>query len=303
MHVFITGGLGFVGRRLSQVLLEAGHAVTASGRSKTAQTIDHHRFQYVAADTSREGPWQETVQQVDAAVNLAGVSIFSYWTDSHKQKMVDSRILTTRNLVNSLLEGDAKVLCSASAVGYYGHQGDEKLTEEHPPGDDFLARLAVDWEKEAHAAETGNIRVAITRFGIVLDRSGGAMGKMVPAFRMYLGGPLGDGRQWFSWMHREDLVQALAFCLTNDGAHGAINFCAPEPVRNETLAKTLGEVLNRPAIMPAPAFIIRKALGEFGDALLSSQRAVPNYLEKLGFEFRYPDLQSALAEIVGRSES
>lgn len=303
MHVFITGGLGFVGRRLSQVLLEAGHAVTASGRSKTAQTIDHPRFQYVAADTSREGPWQETAQQVDAAVNLAGVSIFSYWTDSHKQKMVDSRILTTRNLVNSLLEGDAKVLCSASAVGYYGHQGDEKLTEEHPPGDDFLARLAVDWEKEAHAAETGNIRVAVTRFGIVLDRSGGAMGKMVPAFRMYLGGPLGDGRQWFSWMHREDLVQALAFCLTNDGAHGAINFCAPEPVRNETLAKTLGEVLNRPAIMPAPAFVIRKALGEFGDALLSSQRAVPNYLEKLGFEFRYPGLRSALAEIVGRSES
>lgn len=302
MHVFITGGLGFVGRRLSQVLLEAGHAVTASGRSKTAQ-IDHPRFQYVAADTSREGPWQETAQQVDAAVNLAGVSIFSYWTDSHKQKMVDSRILTTRNLVNSLLEGDAKVLCSASAVGYYGHQGDEKLTEEHPPGDDFLARLAVDWEKEAHAAETGHIRVAVTRFGIVLDRSGGAMGKMVPAFRMYLGGPLGDGRQWFSWMHREDLVQALAFCLTNDGAHGAINFCAPEPVRNETLAKTLGEVLNRPAIMPAPAFIIRKALGEFGDALLSSQRAVPNYLEKLGFEFRYPGLRSALAEIVGRSES
>lgn len=303
MHVFITGGLGFVGRRLSQVLLDAGHAVTASGRSKTAQTIDHPRFQYVVADTSLEGPWQETAQLVDAAVNLAGVSIFSYWTDNHKQKMVDSRILTTRNLVNSLLEGNAKVLCSTSAVGYYGHRGDEKLTEEHPPGDDFLARLAVDWEKEAHAAEAGNIRVAIPRFGIVLDRGGGAMGKMVPAFRMFLGGPLGDGRQWFSWMHLHDLVQAMVFCLTTDEARGAINFCAPEPVRNKTLAKTLGEVLNRPAIMPAPAFVIRKALGEFGEALLSSQRAVPNYLQKLGFEFRYPDLRSALAEIVGRSDS
>ena len=148
MHVFITGGLGFVGRRLSQALLDAGHEVTASGRSKTVRTIDHPRFQYVAADTTQEGPWQETAKKADAAVNLAGVSIFSYWTESHKQRMVDSRILTTRNLVNALLDGNAKVLCSTSAVGYYGHQGDEKLTEEHPPGDDFLARLAVDWKKK-----------------------------------------------------------------------------------------------------------------------------------------------------------
>lgn len=302
MHVFITGGLGFVGRRLSQTLLDAGHAVTASGRSKTVRTIDHPRFQYVAADTTQEGPWQETAKQADAAVNLAGVSIFSYWTDSHKQRMVDSRILTTRNLVNALLDGNAKVLCSTSAVGYYGHQGDEKLTEEHPPGDDFLARLAVDWEKEAHAAEAGTIRVAIPRFGIVLDRGGGAMSKMVPAFRLFLGGPLGDGRQWFSWMHLHDLVQAMVFCLTTDEARGAINFCAPEAIRNEMLAKTLGDVLHRPAIMPAPAFVIRKALGEFGDALLASQRAVPDCLQKLGFEFRYPDLRSALAEIVSGSE-
>ena len=301
MHVFITGGLGFVGRRLSRALLDAGHAVTASGRSKSVRTIEHPQFQYVAADTTREGPWQEEVQQADGAVNLAGVSIFSYWTDSHKQKMVDSRILTTRNLVKALLKGKAKVLCSTSAVGYYGHQGDEKLTEEHPPGDDFLARLAVDWEKEAHAAEAGNMRVAIARFGIVLDRSGGAMSKMVPAFRMFLGGPLGDGRQWFSWMHLHDLVQAMVFCLTSEEAQGAINFCAPEPVRNETLAKTLGDVLNRPAIMPAPAFVIRTALGEFGEALLSSQRAVPEHLQKLGFAFRYPDLRSALSEIVDGS--
>jgi uncharacterized protein len=301
MHVFITGGLGFVGRPLCRTLLDAGHAVTASGRSKAPRLIDHPRFRYVAADTTREGPWQEEVQQSDAAVNLAGVSIFSYWTESHKQKMVDSRILTTRNLVNALLKGNAKVLCSTSAVGYYGHQGDEHLTEGHPPGDDFLARLAVDWEKEAHAAEAGNLRVAITRFGIVLNRDGGAMSKMVPAFRMFLGGPLGDGRQWFSWMHLHDLVQAMVFCLTTDEAHGALNFCAPEPVRNETLVKTLGDVLNRPAIMPAPAFVIRMALGEFGDALLSSQRAVPERLQKLGFAFRYPDLRSALSEIVDGS--
>jgi hypothetical protein len=214
--------------------------------------------------------------------------------------MYDSRILTTRNLVKALLEGRAGVLCSTSAVGYYGDRGDKILTEENPPADDFLAGLAVDWEKEARAAERGDIRVVLTRFGIVLDRNGGAMSKMIPAFRMFLGGPLGDGKQWFPWIHRQDLAQAMTFCLTNDRAAGAVNFCAPEPVRNETLAKTLGEVLHRPAVVPAPAVVVSTALGEFGDALLSSQRAVPERLLQLGFEFRFPDLRPALEEIVGR---
>jgi uncharacterized protein len=298
MNIFITGGLGFVGRRLSEMLLEAGHKVTASGRTQNPKLIDHPSFDYEAADTTKEGAWQEKAMEADAAVNLAGVSIFGLWTEGRKKEMYDSRILTTRNLVKALLEGRGQVLCSTSAVGYYGDQGDKTLTEENPPSEDYLARLSVDWEKEAHAAERGNIRVAITRFGIVLDRDGGAMSKMIPAFRMFLGGPLGDGSQWFSWIHRHDLAQAMTFCLTNDRAAGAINFCAPEPVRNETLAKTLGEVLHRPAVMPAPAAVISTALGELGDALLSSQRAVPDHLLKLGFEFRFPDLRSALEDIV-----
>lgn len=298
MHIFITGGLGFVGRRLSKTLLEAGHTVTASGRTQNPKLIEHPSFDYVAADTTKEGAWQEKATAADAAVNLAGVSIFGLWTEGRKKEMYDSRILTTRNLVKALLEGRAQVLCSTSAVGYYGNQGDKILTEENPPSDDFLARLSVDWEKESHAAERGNIRVAITRFGIVLDRDGGAMSKMIPAFRMFLGGPLGDGSQWFPWIHRQDLARAMAFCLTNDQAVGAINFCAPEPVRNETLAKTLGEVLHRPAVVPAPAVVISTALGELGDALLSSQRAVPDRLLKLGFEFHFPDLRSALEDIV-----
>jgi uncharacterized protein (TIGR01777 family) len=300
MQIFVSGGLGFVGRRLSQQLLEAGHEVTATGRSENPQTIDHPHFHYLAADTTREGQWQEAAQQADAAVNLAGVSIFGIWTDSYKQKMVDSRILTTRNLVNALTSGRARVLCSASAVGYYGHQGDEVLTEEHSAGDDFLARLGVDWEKEARTAETRNIRVAITRFGIVLDRDGGAMSKMIPAFRLFLGGPLGDGRQWFPWIHMQDVIHGIVFALDHDDVQGALNFCAPEPVRNQMLAKTLANLLNRPAIMPAPSFLIRSLLGEFGGALLSSQRALPERLQKCGYEFRYPDLRSALTEIVGR---
>jgi uncharacterized protein (TIGR01777 family) len=303
MHVFITGGLGFVGRHLSQTLLDEGHTVTASGRTQNPRGIDHPEFHYLSADTTRKGAWQETVQQVDAAVNLAGASIFNYWTDRYKQKMYDSRILTTRNLVDALSGGQGKILCSASAVGYYGHQGDEKIGEDHAPGDGFLAELAVDWEKEARKAEADGVRVAVTRFGIVLERDGGAMAKMIPAFRMFVGGPLGSGRQWFPWIHMQDLVRAMNFCLTRDDARGPLNFCAPEPVRNETLAETLGDVLSRPAILPAPSFIIRKVLGEFGDALLSSQRAVPERLQQLGFDFRFPDLRSALVEIVGSSDN
>ncbi len=300
MHIFITGGLGFVGRHLSRLLLEAGHEVTATGRTKNPRMIDHEKFHYLAADTTREGDWQEAVQPANAVVNLAGVSIFSYWTEGYKQKMYDSRILTTRNLVSAMAGGGAGVLCSTSAVGYYGHQGDGVLTEDHPPGDDFLAKLGVDWEKEARAVETQNTRLVIMRFGIVLDRDGGAMSKMIPAFRLFLGGPLGDGRQWFPWIHMQDLTHAIEFCLNHDNVAGALNFCAPEPVRNQTLVKTLADVLHRPAIMPAPSFMIRGMLGELGDALLSSQRAVPERLQEFGYEFRYPDIRSALTEIVGR---
>ncbi len=302
MHIFVTGGLGFVGRRLSEALLEAGHTVTASGRTRNLETIGHPGFDYVAADTTQEGPWQDRVKQADAAVNLAGVSIFGLWTEGRKKEMVESRILTTRNLVKALSEGHAGVLCSTSAVGYYGGRGEDTLAEDEPPGDDFLARLAVDWEKEAWAVEAGGVRLAIARFGIVLDRSGGAMSKMIPVFRMFLGGPLGDGRQWFPWIHREDLVRAMIFCLTREEARGVFNFCAPEPVRNETLAKTLAGLLHRPAAVPAPASVVSTTLGELGDALLASQRAVPERLNKLGFEFRYPDLRSALEEIVGKGK-
>jgi uncharacterized protein (TIGR01777 family) len=298
MQIFITGGLGFVGRHLCKALLEDGHSVTASGRSERPEFIDHPDFHYVAADTTAEGDWQETARQADAAVNLAGASIFSLWTDSHKQKMYDSRILTTRHLVDVLKDGNAGVLCSTSAVGYYGCRGDEELTEANAPGDDFLAQLSIDWEKEARRAEDGGIRVVLPRFGIVLDRDGGAMAKMIPAFRLLLGGPLGDGRQWFPWIHMHDLVRAMTFCLTGEEVRGALNFCAPQPVRNEKLAKTLGRVLGRPAVMRAPAFVIRKALGEFGDVLLCSQRVIPEKLNHLGFDFRFPDIGSALEEIV-----
>jgi uncharacterized protein (TIGR01777 family) len=262
--------------------------------------IEHRNFNYIAADTQKEGPWQETAQQADAAVNLAGRSIFRYWTEKQKQNIYNSRILTTRHLVKAFTRGKGTLLCSTSAVGYYGDSGETILTEDHEPGNDFLARLARDWENEAKAAEQKNIRVVIMRFGIVLGPDGGAMSKMIPAFRAFLGGPLGRGRQWFPWIHTEDLIHAAAFAITLEEIRGPLNFCAPDPVRQRVLAKTLGRMLHRPAVVPAPAFLIKLVLGEFGRMLLNSQRAVPHKLQQHGFEFKYPNLDAALSQITAQ---
>jgi uncharacterized protein (TIGR01777 family) len=300
MNYFITGGLGFVGHHLCDFLLQKGNRVTAVGLSKNPELIDHPDFHYISADLTREGAWQQELGDQEVIVNLAGKSIFKRWTDKYKQQIYDSRILTTRNLVDALPPGSRTVLCSASAVGYYGSCGDELLTEEAPPGDDFLAEIGKDWEREALQAQDKGIRVVLTRFGIILDKDGGAMAKMIPAFRCFLGGPLGNGEQWFPWIHMQDLVSAYQFVIEHPEAGGAINFCAPQPVRNKELAAKLGAALNRPAFMPAPAFMIKLLLGEFGQSLLNSQRAVPEKLEDLGFQFKYADMDSALREIVQR---
>jgi uncharacterized protein (TIGR01777 family) len=261
--------------------------------------IDHPNFRYLSADTTRPGDWQTRLSDQQAIVNLAGRSIFTIWTDRTKKEMVDSRILTTRNIVDALEPGGRTVLCSTSAVGYYGDRGEAVLTEASLPGEDFLAILARDWEREALKAETKGVRVVLTRFAIVLERHGGAMAMMIPAFRLFVGGALGDGRQWFPWIHMHDLVDALRFAVAREDIHGPLNCCAPEPVRNRALSKTLGEKLNRPACMPAPAFLVKLALGEFGEVLLHSQRAEPARLLDAGFDFCYPGIDTALDEIVG----
>ena len=300
MNIFITGGLGFVGRHLSRALLQDGHRVTAVGRTPSPQGIAHPAFRYIAADTTLADDWQAELQDHEVVVNLAGKSIFTPWTHKTKQEIYDSRILTTRNLVAALPEGRETILCSTSAVGYYGDRGEAILTEEASPGDDFLAKVGQDWEAEALAAEKKGARVVLPRFGIVLDREGGALASMMPAFRMFAGGALGSGRQWFPWIHMADLVAALRFLIDTPGLRGPFNCTAPEPVRNKELARTLGRKLHRPACMPAPAFLIKLVLGEFGQVLLGSQRAVPQKLTEAGFSFQYADLDAALGEIVGR---
>ena len=298
MKIFITGGLGFIGKHLSDFLLARGHQVTAVGTRPSQTLINHSNFKYISADTTQKGVWQTALKDIDAAINLAGRSIFKRWNKRYKARIYDSRILTTRNLVDALPSHPKITLFNASGIGYYGDRGDDVLTEGDPNGNDFLAEVCRDWENEALNAEKKGVRVVSARFGVVLGKHGGAMEKMVPAFRLFVGGPMGSGRQWFPWIHLDDLISATIFVLEDQDANGPFNFCSPNPVRNLDLAKTMGRMLNRPSFIPAPGFVMRLVLGEFADTLLGGQRAVPEKLLTHGFNFQYANIGEAIRHIV-----
>ena len=274
--------------------------MSAIGRRPGFDEIRHENFRYFSADTTREGAWQEALCGADAVVNLAGASIFSYWTDAVKKKIYESRVATTRNIAAAIgpAPGRETVLVSTSAVGYYGDRGDELLTEASPRGEGFLADVSRDWEAEAFSAENQGARVVVARFGIVLGKNGGALKQMLPAFRFGLGGPLGDGRQWFPWIHMDDLLSAILFALTENALQGPINLTAPNPVQNRTFVKALGRVLRRPALIPVPGCVLKTLMGELGEVLLSSQRVLPVKLLDSGFRFEYPDIGPALKQLV-----
>jgi uncharacterized protein (TIGR01777 family) len=298
MKVAITGGSGFVGTHLSRHLLHAGHKVTAIGSRQHYDLIDHDRFNYVAADTTRPGDWQQVIAKADLIFNLAGRTIFKRWTKQYKQQIYDSRVVTTRHLVEALSAATQSVLVSTSAVGYYGNCGDTELIESSPPGKEFLSKLAVAWEAEAKAAQNKGARVAIARFGIVLGSDGGALAKMIPAFKSFVGGPLGDGNQWLPWIHMHDMVAALQHVASAVDLSGSFNMCAPNPVSNAMMAAALGKALDRPAGMPAPAFMLKMMMGEVADVLLGSQRALPSRLLESGFQFQFPEIDAALVNLV-----
>jgi hypothetical protein len=301
MKVLITGGLGFIGTQLSLRLLQKGHEITVVDRSPGRKPPAPAEVRVIAADTARPGPWQEALTRQDAVINLAGVSIFRRWTDEAKKAIRESRILATRNLVDAFPEGAGRVLVSASAVGYYGPRGDETLSEEAGPGNDFLATLCREWEGQAMEAASKGARVVITRLGIVLGKTGGALGQMIPAFKRFAGGPLGTGGQWFSWIHMEDLLGAMEFVLEKEEIRGPANLTAPNPVRNKDLALVLGRLLHRPSHLRTPGFLLRLAMGELGSVLLEGQRVIPAALLRHGYAFRYPDIEAALREVLEES--
>ena len=302
MKVFITGGTGFVGIQVTSRLIQEGHQVTILTRSLKGAKGSSPGISYLEGDPTKKGPWQEAIKTHDAVINLAGASIFSKWTEEHKKAIRESRVNTTRNIVEGMPSHPERpfTLFSTSAVGYYGFCADEERTEESPPGNDFLARTAVEWEGEALKAREKGARVVITRFGIVMGEKGGALSQMIPLFKKYIGGPIGSGKQWFSWVHIKDLVEAFVFLIKHPEISGPVNVCSPNPVRNRDLAKALGKALHRPSSFSAPGFMVKLVLGEFGSVILEGQRVIPKRLLENGFVFRYPDIGKALQGILGQ---
>lgn len=295
----MTGGTGFVGTYLSRELAQAGHSVTIlTRRERPPSPIPGIGF--LKGDPTQQGPWTAAVLEHDWIINLAGASIFTRWSEAHKKEIMESRVLTTRNLVAALAAGDRRQLfCSTSAVGYYGPRGEEELTEDSPSDAGFLGEVARNWEGEALKAQELGVRVVITRFGIVLGKDGGALGQMVPLFKKFLGGPLGSGLQWFSWIHQQDHARAFHFIQEHPEITGPVNFTSPHPVRNRDLTKALGRVLHRPTFATAPEFMIRLIMGEFGDTLLTGQKVFPQRLLDAGFKFNFPTIEAALENLLG----
>ncbi len=294
MKIMITGGGGFIGTYLTRFLTAQGHRITALGTSPPLVPQACESIRFITADTSKKGAWQDELKKVDAVINLAGKTIFKRWTEKYKQDVYESRVKTTTNIVEALPDKSNLLLLNASAAGFYGHRGDDLLNEQEPGGNDFLAVVCRDWEKAAEQARSLGVRVVLARFGVVLGNNGGALAQMIPAYRFYVGGPLGSGTQWFPWIHIQDLLQAVDFLLHHDEIDGPVNFCGTYPARNRDLALALGRAMGRPSFMQVPAFLIRLLMGELGNAVLFSQRSIPQKLLHHGFTFTYPDIESAL---------
>ena len=303
MKIVIAGGSGFLGRALTAALIGGGHDVVILSRA--GRHGPGGRARAVAwSPTGDTGSWASEVNGAGAVINLAGESIAGRrWSAAHKARILDSRVNATRSLVAGIRAAAAPpaVFVSGSAVGYYGPRGDEPVTETDPAGSDFLARVCVQWEEEALRAGVAATRVVLVRTGLVLARDGGALPEMLPPFRFGGGGPVGSGRQYWPWIHRDDWVGLVLWAAANPAVSGAVNATAPNPVTNKDFAASLGRAMHRPSFMPAPAFALRLLLGEMADALLlSGQRALPAVAQRLGFTFTFANVDAALNDIFSR---
>ena len=304
MKIIVTGATGLVGSALVPKLLADGHQVTRLVRRATRGTGGASATTDVLWNPAEGTIDAERLEGHDAAVHLAGENIAERWTEEKKRRIVESRAKGTRLLSETLarLKEKPRTLVSASAVGFYGaHRGDELLTETSAAGDDFLGQVCKPWEAATEPARESGVRVCILRIGVVLSGEGGALAKMLTPFKMGVGGKLGSGKQWMSWMALDDVVGVIRHALADETLSGAVNTVAPRPVRNEEFTSALGRVLGRPTIFPMPAFAVRLMFGEMGDALLlGSQRVEPARLKESGYQFAYPDIESALRRALGK---
>jgi hypothetical protein len=302
MRLVIAGGTGFIGSNLTRRLVRGGHSITLLSR-RSSPASDTAAIKTEVWDAASPGPWHAAINGADAVVNLVGERIDARrWTTAQKARIRSSRLDATRALVRAMGEAAnrPKILVNASAIGYYGPRGDEPLTESSPPGGGFLATLAVEWEAEAKKAADHGARVVLIRTGLVLARRGGALSKMALPFKFFIGGPLGSGRQWVSWIHLEDEVGLIQFLLDHPTASGPVNATAPNPMTMKEFCSILGMVMRRPSWAPVPSFALRLLLGEMAEMLITGQRVQPARARELGYDFRYADLAAALRDCLTR---
>ncbi|UBF27802.1 TIGR01777 family oxidoreductase [Kovacikia minuta CCNUW1] len=305
MKIAITGATGFVGSRLVERLQAEGHQAIALTRSPVrAQRIlpksAFPNLEIVAYTPTESGDWQQVIAGCDGVVNLAGEPISERWTAEHKQKILSSRRLGTQKIVEAIAQANPKpsVLVSSSAIGYYGTSETTTFDETSPSGNDFLAQVCQEWEAEAEKVKAFGVRLVILRTGIVLGM-GGALAKMLPPFKLFAGGPIGTGRQWFSWIHREDLVNLILQALTQPGMEGTFNATAPNPVRMAEFCSTMGDVLHRPSWLPVPGFALEALLGDGAQVVLEGQQVLPKRTQSTGFQYQYATVKQALEEVLG----
>lgn len=300
MRIFIAGGTGFIGQALIGKLAKEGHSVTALARNPGKLGDLSSNIRPVMGSPLIAGPWQQEVAGHEIIINLTGSNIFTRWTQAAKKMILHSRVASTKNIVQAIPAQSASptTLINASASGYYGFCRAEDKLETDVPGSDFLAEVCQAWEHEARHAQ-GKARVVLMRTGIVLGKNGGALASMLPAFRLGIGGKLGNGRQWFPWIHLTDLIDAIIFLMDHKEIQGPVNLSAPNPVRNEDFTRYLGQTLRRPTFMSVPGFAIRLVLGELSSVALEGCKMKPGVLLEHGFTFRFPEVLPAIEDIVG----
>ncbi|MDP3921013.1 MAG: TIGR01777 family oxidoreductase [Candidatus Omnitrophota bacterium] len=307
MKIILAGGTGFIGKSLLEALLREDHRVVLLTRTPGhPENSDPDRVATVTWDAKRAGAWAKEVDGAGAVINLTGESIAAKrWSRAQKERIVQSRVGSVAALAQAIERARSKpaVFINASAVGYYGNVDHEAAGEERPKGEGFLADTCQQWEAETVGVAKFGIRVVLLRLGVVLEQGGGAMAKIVPPFRFFLGGPLGSGKQWFPWVHRDDVVGAVLFALEHPELAGPVNVTAPEMVNMKDFCGTLGRVMNRPSWAPVPAFMLKLMLGEMSDMLLTGQRAVPEKLKRAAYPFKHPQLREALESILNAGTS